>query len=189
MIRLYAATIDADCFAARLLLAILGVEYETVAVDAYLGVDAGSREILAAGPLPVLQDLPTRVAGLWPTLEHLAAAYRTALLAPPHPESLALVKRLRADTLAGELPTDDDLAQARRALLALEDDVTLRRLTGWRFLAGPDPTIADLALYPAVALSRDLGLEHDEFPALRHWLRDVRALAPGVHMPGVLDPV
>jgi glutathione S-transferase len=48
---------------------------------------------------------------------------------------------------------------------------------------------ADLALYPAVALSRDVGLEHDEFPALRHWLRAVRASAPDVRMPGVLDPI
>ncbi len=44
-------------------------------------------------------------------------------------------------------------------------------------------------LYPAIALSRDFGLEHAEVPAVRRWLHDVRRLAPRVSMPGVLDPI
>jgi glutathione S-transferase len=186
---LYCATIDADCFAARLLLAVLGREYEAVAVDAYPGLDQLSRQVLKAGPLPILEDDGKLFAGLRAVFEHLAT---------PSPwldfacDDLTGLKNLRQQSLAGDLPTEAELSEARRTLLVLEDELTVVRLRGRRWFSdvapGEDPA-ADLALYPAVALSRDVGLEHDEFPALRHWLRDVRALAPAVHMPGVLDPI
>lgn len=186
---LHCATIDADCFAARLLLAVLGREYDTVAVDAYPGLDAESRQILTAGPLPIVRDGLVVVAGLRAVLEHLSGH------ASPSPwldfacGELAGVRRLRDRVLAGVLPTDGELTAARQTLLRMEDERAVARLRGRRWFAGPEPGIADLALYPAVALSRDIDLEHDEFPALRGWLRDVRALAPAVHMPGVLDPI
>lgn len=187
---LHCATLDADCFAARLLLAVLGREYDTVAVDAYPGLDAESRRVLAAGPLPILRDGPVLVAGLRPVLEQLAGP-----TGGPNRwldfacDELAGVRRLRERALTGASPTADELAAARQTLLRMEDELTVARLSGRRWFAGPEPGLADFALYPAVALSRDLGLEHDEFPALRGWLRDVRALAPAVHMPGVLDPI
>jgi glutathione S-transferase len=191
VITLYCATIDADCLAARLLLDILGLEYETVPVDAYPGRDAASRTVLGYGPLPVLREGAVTVAGLRPVLAHLARG---------QPEAgtrwldfacgeLAAVRVLRDRALAGDLPAAAALDDARRTLLVLEDAMTERRLRGARWFSGAGPGLADLALYPAVALSRDIDLEHDEFPALRHWLRDVRALAPAVRMPGILDPL
>jgi glutathione S-transferase len=92
----------------------------------------------------------------------------------------------------GDADAAEGLVPAREALLAVEDSLATRRLRAQRWIAGDQPrrpSLADFALYPAIALSRDFGLEHHEFPAIRRWLRDVRLLAPTVAMPGILDPI
>jgi glutathione S-transferase len=54
-------------------------------------------------------------------------------------------------------------------------------------VAGAGPTIADVAVFPAIALSRDAEIEHDEYPALRRFIRRFRALPGFVTMPGIPD--
>ena len=49
-----------------------------------------------------------------------------------------------------------------------------RRLRTWRY-------------FPAFALSRDFGIDHDAFPALRRWARRLRRLPGFVTMPGIPD--
>ena len=44
-----------------------------------------------------------------------------------------------------------------------------------------------LALFPAIALSRDHGIDHEAYPALRRWMRSVRALPGFRTMPGIPD--
>jgi len=52
---------------------------------------------------------------------------------------------------------------------------------------GERPSIADLALFPPAALSRDWGLSHDGLPKQRRWMRHVRDLPGFVRMPGIPD--
>jgi glutathione S-transferase len=40
-------------------------------------------------------------------------------------------------------------------------------------------------LFPAIALSRDFGVDHDEFAALRRWMSRVRSLPGFITMPGI----
>jgi glutathione S-transferase len=42
-----------------------------------------------------------------------------------------------------------------------------------------------VVLFPSIALSRDFGVEHDEYPALRRWMRRLRGLDGFIVMPGI----
>ena len=75
--------------------------------------------------------------------------------------------------------------QSRQAFRIMDDHLTQREFDGGKWFAAPTPTIADIALFPAIALSRDFGVEHDEYPALRRWMRRVRAIPGFITMPGI----
>ena len=45
-----------------------------------------------------------------------------------------------------------------------------------RWIAGDQPTIADIACFPYVALSGDGGIGHEDYPALRNWMLAFRQL-------------
>ncbi len=80
-------------------------------------------------------------------------------------------------------PIDEPLAQARAAsaLRTLE-----RHLAQHAWLAQTsEPTIADIAVYPNVALGGDGGLDLAAYPALQAWFARVRALPGYVGMPGL----
>ncbi|MCW2523050.1 MAG: Gst12 glutathione-S-transferase [Frankiales bacterium] len=213
---LYCASLDADSFAVRLLLGALEIPHEQGAVDVHPGTDEPSRRILRSAPapaaeLPILDLAGSLTAGLAPVLRLIARELDPAeQLASDTPDierwldfatgPLRTATRARLSSLlggSGDL-SSADFSAARLTVLTVEDALAERRLLGQRWIAsalppgqiGPArPSIADFALYPAIALSRDFGLEHQEFPAIRRWLHDVRMLAPGVSMPGVLDPI
>lgn len=215
---LYCATVDADCLAARLLLGALDVSYREIVVDVLPGTDVESRRVLAEVPgrsLPLLRLGEGLVGDLIPVLTAIAAAFDPEgrrldrSVAATHWLEFAIgplraANRARSSAMSDgsdpesdeECPAksyrDSDSDTARQAMLVVEDTLASRWLRSQRWIAGDHstrPTLADFALYPAIALSRDFGLEHHEFPAIRRWLRDVRMLAPHVAMPGILDPI
>ncbi len=65
--------------------------------------------------------------------------------------------------------------------------MTRRGLQEADWFMGDRLTLAELSLFPAIALSRDIGIDHEACPALRRWMRRVRALPGFVTMPGILD--
>jgi glutathione S-transferase len=52
---------------------------------------------------------------------------------------------------------------------------------------GDKASIADIAVFPAVALSHDSGVGQEDYPAINLWQRRVRKLRGFVGMPGVPD--
>lgn len=78
---------------------------------------------------------------------------------------------------------------ARQAFRLLEDHLVRRHLDGEAFLAGATPTIADIAVFPAVALSADFGLGMEEFPRLLIWARRIHKLDGFITAPGVREVV
>ena len=52
---------------------------------------------------------------------------------------------------------------------------------------GDKASIADIAVFPAVALSHDSGVGHEDYPAVNLWQRRVRSLRGFMGMPGVPD--
>jgi glutathione S-transferase len=203
---LYNDDLDEDCYRVRLLAACIGAKLTLQGVNAYPG-RAHLREPLVtlnpAGRLPILTDGPLTLTHTTAILLHLAAsrdAARRFLPADPLAQArmhdwlafaaldLAPAARARQISLQDDpARAAADVQAARSALRRMEDHMTRQTLAGEGFFAGPALTLADLALFPGFALSRDAGIAHDTFPALRLWARRVRAVPGFITMPGIPD--
>jgi len=190
--------LDEGSYKVRLLLAFLGLPYERVPVDVFPGREQDTPAFRAISPRGlVLRDAEAILA-------YLARRYdeRDQWLPADDPALFGEVMTwlsfaagpLRAATLARlhamlEVPADMAAAirEARGAFRDMEDHMTARGFDGAEWFVGGTPTIADVALYPALALSRDAGIEHDAYPALRRWLRRFRGLPGFRTMPGIPD--
>lgn len=203
-ITLYDFELDENCYKVRLLLAALQVEYNRVAVDMVPGAEHARPPLLLLNPLaslPVLVrgDLVLRDAEA--ILAYLAVSCDPARSwLPAEPGAFGQVmmwltfatRDLAAATLArrhlmfGETADGPaSIAAACRAFRIMDDHMTARAFDGESWFAGPGPTLADLALFPAIALSRDCGIDHEAYPALRRWMRDMRTIGGFVTMPGI----
>lgn len=206
MIRLYDYHLDENGFRVRLLLSMLGLSFETVAVDKAPGREQEKPHMLALNPtgtLPILEDGDVRLFGTVAILAYLVRAYKPD--SPWLPADAADFGRVQqwlgfstrelkpavdareAALFTSEGASDSDLKAARKAFRIMNDHMTVRQIEGFDWFVGTSPTLADLALLPSFALSRDSGIDHDEYPALRRWLRRFRALPGFITMSGVPD--
>jgi glutathione S-transferase len=103
-----------------------------------------------------------------------------------HDLGVASLARLNA-MVEAEADTAAVLAATRGALRIMDDHMTTREVDGKQWFVGDRATLADIALFPAFALSRDSGIEHDAYPALRRWARRVRTIPGFKTMPGIPD--
>lgn len=202
-LRLYNYDLDLDCYRVRLVASCLGMALEVVNLDIFPGRDHLTDAMLAlnpAGRVPVLVDGPLVLTQPMAILWHLAGVHDPArrLLAPA-PEAavlewlcfaaqdLAPATAARSASMMGGADPEPLRVAACKALRRLDDHLTQQALAGIGFVAGPVVTLADLALFPAFALSRDFNLDHDTFPALRLWARRVRSVPGFITMPGIPD--
>jgi glutathione S-transferase len=196
--------LDDGCYKVRLLLGALGLSYVKVPVDVHPGRAQVSPQYLRMNPLgdlPILTDGEFVLHRAEAILAYLANKYdpqRTWLPAEARlfgevmmwlafagstlaPASLARwhhMLEIEADEVAVE-------RAAREAFRIMDDHMTKREFDDARWFAGDAPTIADIALFPLIALSRDFGIDHDEYAALRRWMRRVRSLPGFSTMPGI----
>ncbi|RST86767.1 glutathione S-transferase family protein [Aquibium carbonis] len=203
---LYNYDLDENCYKVRLALSMLKLEHETIAVNAFPGREQETPPFLALNPmgtLPILKDGEQTLFGAEAVLAHLARTHDPAgTWLPVEGEAFAAVMqwlffasgdlsaagRARANALFG--PPGDETAlraAARRAIMAMEDVMVANGFRAREWFADERHTIADVALFPAFALSRDFGVDHDEFPALRKWARRFRAIPGFLTMPGIPD--
>ena len=203
MIRLYDYVLSASCYKVRLMAALLGVKLEQVAVDFHPGQEHRSKEfrkLNPAGTLPVLQVGDLVLNESTAMLVYLARSAGPAWLGPDTPEAGAQVQNWLAFSarLGGSLgmarlhdmllyPGDIDALRhaGHQCLREMEAHLTEQRFVGRIWLVGATPSIADIACFPAVALSLDGGVTLDEYPSVRLWTRAVRALDRFVEMPGI----
>ncbi|MCX5516546.1 glutathione S-transferase family protein [Kaistia algarum] len=198
--------LDADAYKVRLLLSVLGVAYEKVPVNVHPGREQRSpayRRLNPLGALPILVDGDLVLYEAEAILAYVALRHdpvetwlpqQAAAFAAVTQWLIFAARELAAATAARlhhmlEAPGDPialDKA-ARAAFRIMEDHLTKRELAGAKWFVGDEPTLADLALFPSIALSRDFGIDHDEYPALRRWMRRVRAIPGFVTMPGIPD--
>lgn len=198
--------LDSNAYKARLLLSMLGVGYEKVPVDVHPGREQRSpayRRLNPLGTLPILVDGDMVLHDAEAILPYIAKRYDTGgVWLPDDPAAFGAVMMwlvFAARDLASadharlhhmlEAPGDPvALDKAARAdFRIMEDHMTKRELAGAKWFVGAEATIADLALFPPIALSRDFAIDHDEYPALRRWMRRVRALPGFITMPGIPD--
>ena len=197
--KLYDAPVSGNCYKARLMLALLGLDYESVPVNLAAG-EQRSPEYLAVNPLgkiPGLDDggyvvrdsqailvylarrtdssgrwLPADAAGLGEVMQWLSFSANEMLHGPAFSRAMIKFKR------EGDL----ELAQqrARDALAILEG-----RLADHEWLARDHASVADVACYPYAGLAWEGEVSLDPYPAVRGWLKRVEALSGYVGMEGL----
>jgi glutathione S-transferase len=189
--RLYDYAASGNCFKVRLLLGLLGREYERVPVDIFAGdtlTDAfGELNPLRETPVLELDDgsfLTQSNAILWYLAEGTPFLPDTpwergqvaSWLSFEQERVMGGIGNPRFRLLTGRDATQVEarLATGRGALARLED-----HLGGREWVVGGAPTIADLGLFAYVSVAKDAGLEHP--PEVGAWLGRVRAL------PGFVD--
>ena len=203
-ITLYDFELSANCYKVRLLLSLLKLEYKRQSINLFPAFEHRKPEFMRINPLgqlPVLTDGNLILRDSQAILVYLAKTYDMAnRWLPQEPplmghvmmwlffasSELSAATASRLHDLLG-IPTDIDAAKAnaRKAIRIMDDHMTRREIGGGSWFVGEQPTLADLALFPSIALSRDFGLEHDEFAALRRWMRRLRGLDNFIVMPGI----
>ena len=174
----------------RLMLSLLGRGAELAEVDLKAGAHKAPDflRLNLFGQVPVLEDNGEVIADSNAILVYLALRYdQSGRWYPRDPVLAARVQRwlsvaagqLAAGPMATRLATvfgatvDRDRAESVSASLfgVLEAELKERK-----FLAGTDPTIADIALYTYTAHAPEGGISLDPYPSIRAWLARVEAL-------------
>ena len=192
MMRLHRNAISGHCHRVELFLNILGVPYESVDVDLRAGAHK-TPEFLAMNPfgqIPVFEDGELVLADSNAILVYLARKYDpSGRWLPNDPVGAARVQRWLS-VAAGPLAygpaaarrislfkTPQDLVFAQGVavgLLKVLDGV----LASETWLAGPEATLADIAMYAYVARAPEGKVDLAQFANVKGWLQRVERL-PG----------
>ncbi len=200
---LYDYVLSPNCYKARLMASLSGQKLQSQALDIYPGDAHRQPEFLAinpAGTLPVLVEGDLTLTDSAAILVYLAKRAGGAWMADDQPATaarlqnwLAFAQRL-SDSLGQarlhdmlNAPLDIEAARAAGVICLRELEAALYEasLKGQTFLLGDQPSIADIACFPHVALAGDGGVSIDAYPAIRLWMRALRALPGFVEMPGI----
>jgi glutathione S-transferase len=199
MIKLYGHEMSGNSYKARLLLELLKIEYEWVKVDLMTG-EHKSPEYLALNPfgqVPLLIDGETKLADAQAILVYLARQYGGDRWLPLEALPLAQVVRWLSTT-AGEVRQGPENARLHylfgatainieRAHQKAEHILTQldRHLSTRTWLEFEHPTIADIAVFPYIALARDGKIELDAYPNVLAWIDRVKQLPGYIPMAGI----
>lgn len=196
MIQLYRMALSGHCHRVELFLSLLGLEYECVDVDLAKG-EHKAPAFLAMNPfgqVPVLRDGDVTLADSNAILVYLEAKYAPGRWLPRDPTGAARVQRWFS-VAAGPLAFgpaaarvvqlfrrgDDCAPMIVRAnqLLAVMDG----ELRSQPWLAGGEPTLADIANYSYIAHAPEGNVSLQPYPHVRAWLARIEALPGFVPMP------
>lgn len=196
MIRLYDSKLSGNCHKVRLMLALLGLDYEAKAVDMRAG-EQRSPEFLELNPLgqvPVLTDDGVTLRDSQAILVYLALKHGEDHWFPRDPAGASEVVQWLSysanEVLHGlaisraikvfKRDLDAELANARgRAVL----DVLDAHLSRHDWVATGRVTIADVACYPYVAVAPEGGFDLGPYSAINAWLGRIAKLPGFVAMP------
>ena len=199
MIKLYEFPLSGNSHKIRLMLSLLGLPYESIVVSG-ASREHKSRDFLSMNPfgqVPVLQEDDALVRDSQAILVYLASRHGGAQWWPQEPAALAAITAWLS-TAANEVSRGPnalrlhhkfgrpgialgEAAQITETLLGILE----ARLVTHDWLALDIPSIADVALYPYLALSPEGGVDLAAWPAVGRWLARVRALPGYVGMPGM----
>lgn len=206
MIKLYNYPLSVNCYKQRLLLAILGLEYESIPIDFFPGWEHKSEEFKKINPLghiPVIDDDGFVLRDAHAILVYLASKYdRTKSWYPvDDPERLGQTAQwmlfaegttntASAARLYVTLGYEFDIGAVREGahtlFRVLDEHLWFRELEGESWVCGGEhPTVADLAIFPDVILSEEGGISRLDYPALRRWTDRVKRIPGFVTMPGI----
>lgn len=206
MIKLYDYELSGNCYKLRLLMSILGVDYQTVPIDFYPGREHKSEWFLKLNPLgqlPVLDDDGLVLRDAQAILVYLASKYDESGTWYPrdNPELLGEISQWLAfadgitstasaarlhDGLFYDFDIDAARAGAHRLFRIMDEHLWFAEQEGRQWLcSGPKATIADIACFPYTALSEEGGISRQDYPAIRRWCDRVKRIPGFVVMSGV----
>jgi len=196
MRKLYEFPPSGNCHKVRIMLAMLGLGYESETIDLLKG-DQNTPAFLELNPMhkvPVLDDDGLILSDSAAILIYLARTYGREDLYPDKPADMAAIQRwlsfsvnevfnglalARAMVIFNrQLDADATHAIADIALNTLEAQLTL---TPW--LALDRATIADIACYPYTAAIGEGNISLEPFPAIRDWVTRAEDLPGFIAMP------
>ena len=195
-IRLYGFALSGHCHRVELFLALLDLPYNYVQMD-LLGGEHKRPEFLALNPfgqVPVIQDGVVTLGDSNAILVYLEGRYAPGRWLPRDPLGAARVQRwlsAAAGPLAFGAAATRAMTLFRRAgdpAPAIERAHQLLRvmeqqLAAEPWLAGSEPTLADIANYSYTARAPEGNVALDGYPAVRAWLQRVEALPGFVAIP------
>lgn len=201
---IYDFELDEQCYKVRLTASLLAISCQFVAVDLLPGREQTRQPLSRLNPLhtlPILVENDVLLRDAEPIMVYLARAHDPShRFLPSSPvilgqiavwlhfaaRDLGPVAAARCAAIFGASKvTADGTRRALAAFRVMEDHMTRRRFDASTWFVGEGPTLADIALFPSVALSRDLGIDHEAYPALRRWMRQVKSLKGFIAMPGI----
>lgn len=201
MIQLYGHDLSGNSYKVKLLLALLNLEYEWIPVDLLKGAHK-QPPFLALNPfgqVPVLVDGETVLADAQAILVYLARQYGGETWLPLAAEPMSRVVRWLSTT-AGEVRQGPESARLYHLFKATHIDLerTLQKsefiltqlnahLTTRQWLELDRPTIADVAVFPYVALAGDGQIDLSLYPQVLSWIDRVKQLPGFVGMAGIAD--
>lgn len=190
-IALYRHPLSGHSHRVELMLSLLRLPTELKDVDLMKGAHKQA-EFLAMnrfGQVPVIDDNGVILADSNAILVYLARRYGNDSWLPRDPIGEAVVQRwlsvaagqiafgpaaARLITVFGaRLNADEVIARAHAVLAVMNDELTRQP-----FLAGANPTIADVAVYTYVAHAPEGNVDLSAYPNVRTWLQRIEAL-PG----------
>ncbi|MBF2098065.1 MAG: glutathione S-transferase [Gloeomargaritaceae cyanobacterium C42_A2020_066] len=202
MLHLYGHELSGNSYKVRLMLSLLGLEYTWHQVDLLAGAHK-QKEFLALNPfgqVPVLVDDTIVLTDAQAILVYLARQYGGEAWLPLAAEPMSRVIRwlaiaaseVRQGPEAARLyylfkvTTIDPVQAQRKAEIILHQ--LEQHLSSRTWLELERPTIADLAVFPYVALAADGQIDLQPYPQVRTWIGRVQQLPGFVGMVGLAAP-
>ncbi|NEQ71171.1 MAG: glutathione S-transferase [Symploca sp. SIO2D2] len=199
MIKLYGHELSGNSYKVQLFLSVLGIEHQYVRVDLMKG-EHKQPEFLAINPfgqVPILVDDELVIQDAQAILTYLARRYGDENWLPTDAASLSRIMRWLSTT-TGEVRQGPE--NARLYYLFGVTNINIERATTkahqilkllnehlekHTWLEFEHPTIADIAVFPYVALAADGKIPLEDYPEVVAWINRVKTLPGFVGMAGI----
>ncbi|AZD95873.1 MULTISPECIES: glutathione S-transferase family protein [Pseudomonas] len=195
-IKLYNFPRSGHAHRVELMLSLLGLPFELIFVDLAKGEhkQAAFLALNSFGQVPVIDDQGVVLADSNAILVYLAQKYGQGRWLPSDPVGAARVQRwlsvaagpiafgpavARLITVFGAQRNAEEAIDRSHALLKVVE----QELTASPYLAGSEPTIADIAGYSYIAHAPEGNVSLADYPQVRAWLARIEALPGFVGMP------
>lgn len=196
--RLYNVEVSGNCYKIRLFLSLLNLECEIVPIDIING-EQKSAAFLKRNPLgeiPVFEDGDLILRDSQAILVYLARQYGGNDWLPSKASEMARVMQWLS-TACNEIARgladsryykkfkidlDIEKAQGKSKFIL---SVINNHLNDKKWLELNRVTIADIACFPYIALSREGGIYLEPYPNVLHWINNVKSLPKFITMPGI----
>jgi glutathione S-transferase len=192
MIKLYGHELSGNSYKVKLLLSLLGIEYESIKVDLLKG-EHKTPQFLALNPfgqVPIIVEDNLVLADAQAILVYLARQYGGEQWLPLDAESLARVTRWLSTT-AGEIRQGPESARLYHLFKLTSIDIDRANqkaeyilcqldshLSDRQWLELEHPTIADVAVFPYISLAPDGKIDLTPYPHVIAWIERIKSL-PG----------